>query len=370
MGAAAIVAYGTHPLIAQHAHGLQIIMLARRLEWPLVTICLLFCIALLVLVIAGKRKAWWLIGLAPILALFAHHFMPPAASRLYVVEFTPAGEQPAPAEDAWVVGVIFEGQSYALPYAALYTTPVVFLTDYDKRMMVIWSAYANRAIAYRVARELKPRDLEIVSTPANTLLLYDTRLGQFIYGLTARTNTDQKPVGLLQPVATYKMTWPAWRKLHPDTQILREYGQGVHPAWPILPKEPATLVDGLPAETRVALVEAPTRTAIASDKLNKPLLNTLAGKNRVLILRDPQTHQLRAFDRQVQEDMFPTFKPGSNKQVPEAFMSETDSGSWWSADGKAVAGPLKGSELKELIVEPDLYWGVMKYWYPDLEITK
>ena len=57
-GAAALLALGTHPDLAYHAHGLACIMLTRRLEWPLVLLALLPCVGVLLLVISGKKRVW------------------------------------------------------------------------------------------------------------------------------------------------------------------------------------------------------------------------------------------------------------------------------------------------------------------------
>src|SRR5689334_11792725 len=80
------MAYGTHPDWAQFEYGLPVIMLARRLQWPLVALSLILCIALIALVIAGKRRAWWLIGLAPVLALFMHRFTKGPAVQFAVLD--------------------------------------------------------------------------------------------------------------------------------------------------------------------------------------------------------------------------------------------------------------------------------------------
>src|SRR5438477_1610029 len=72
--AAGIVAYGTHPNVIQLPHGLGLILLARRLEWPLFSLSLILAVALFALVISGRRRIYWLLGLAPILALYYHHF--------------------------------------------------------------------------------------------------------------------------------------------------------------------------------------------------------------------------------------------------------------------------------------------------------
>jgi hypothetical protein len=375
-GAAATIAYGTHPGWADDSvNGLRMIMLARRAEWPLVAFSLLNCLALLGLVISSRRRAWWLIGLAPVLALFIHRYAPSGRQQIWVLEspqFLAAHEQPnLLADDTWIVGVVFAGQAYALPYWALYTTPVVFITDYDKRMIVMWSARANRAVAYTIARELKARDLEIVTTPADTLLIYDRRLGQFIVALTGEVPGGGKPVGLLQPIETVKTTWNNWAKLHPQTSVLRGYRMSPDaPSSPILPRLSGRLIDGMSAEARIAMIGTAPPVAIPAEPTDQALLHRRAGARRLLILRDPHTGRLRAFDRNVNQDMFPSFEPATIDRLPMAVMTDSDSKSWWTADGKAIDGPLKGAQMTELPAEEDLYWGVIKYWYPELTLAE
>src|SRR4051812_47949317 len=137
--AAAVVAYGVHPDLAQYSSGLETIMIARRLMWPLISVALILCIALIGLVIAGKRRAWWLIGLAPVLALFVHRFGPGSPGPTAVVEnppFVEANDADAPEAGDYVVGLIFADRAYAFPYRALFARPVVSLIDYDKRMLL------------------------------------------------------------------------------------------------------------------------------------------------------------------------------------------------------------------------------------------
>ncbi|WP_428937061.1 DUF3179 domain-containing (seleno)protein [Fontivita pretiosa] len=373
-GAATIIAYGTHPGWASSpTQGLEYIMLARRLDWPLIVLCLGLCMALLGLVISGRRRVWWLIGLAPVLALFVHRFAPSRGlDRLYILEnpvFVDASQGRLP-DDAWIVGVVFEDQAYALPYAMLYSSPVVFITDYDKRMMLLWSASANRALAYTITRDLKPRDLEIVSAPLDTLLLLNRRLGQFIIALTGMTVDGQKPVGLGQPLPTVKTTWSIWRRAQPATKLLYAYQHRDAPAAPLKPRAVTGIIDGLPAHTPVAVVTTSPPLAIAPDSVtaNRPL-NTLAGQTRLLLVRDPATDRLRGFDRHVNEDLFPTFAARTDPRRNVALV-DSDSQSQWTLDGRCINGPLAGQRLREISVEQDVYWGVLKTWYPQLQLAR
>jgi hypothetical protein len=79
---------------------------------------------------------------------------------------------------------------------------------------------------------------------------------------------------------------------------------------------------------------------------------------------------LRAFDRHLKEDLFLTLKPirRPSRKHPDAALIDSDSESLWTLDGRAVDGPLKGERLREISVDDGLYWGVMKFWIPDLQL--
>ena len=50
---------------------------------------------------------------------------------------------------------------------------------------------------------------------------------------------------------------------------------------------------------------------------------------------------------------------------------DSDTNSEWTIDGVEVEGPkeMHGLALKPLQVEDDLYWNVMKFWYPGLHLA-
>jgi hypothetical protein len=301
--------------------------------------------------------------------LFFHQFSPWGNQKLYITEFV-AADQPALRDEDWVVGLEFGDQAYALPYRSLYSMPIVFLTDYDKRAMVMWSAHADRASAWTVSREFKPRDLEIVSTPLDTLLLFDKRLGQFIIALNGQTPLGEKPIGLEQPIATTKTTWAIWAKAHPTTKVLAGYDfLADAPSSPVLPSDATGSVDGLAGGTAIAVVTTSVMAAVPENAITHEPSNLVAGQTRLLVFRDA-SNQMHAFDRNAKEDLFLTFVPKMSRKVKDAVMIDSDTNSWWTIGGKAVQGPLMGTQLKELPIESDLYWGVTKRWYPQATLAR
>jgi hypothetical protein len=371
---ASVVAYGTEPAWAQYPHGVEFIMLARRLEWPLVSLSILLSIALIALVVAGKRRAWFLIGLGPVLALFGHRFASqPMGSG---IEEDPSFTQPVDArvsDDDYVVGLSFGDNDYAYPYAALFWRPVVLQTDHDQRMLLIWSAYANRAVAFSISHDLKARDLEIVSSPANALLLYNGRLGQFINGVTGQTSRGQKPEGFLSPIATWKMPWRQWLALHPATVVmsLPPDSPAHSPTTPILPAYPLppTAWDR-PPDTPIAILGSARPAAIESAAIDARPFNLDVDGVPIFVVRPSSGDAAAAFDRRLPDDLRPRFDSFTSTRWPTARFIDLDTNSKWSADGAWIDGlkELKGKKLAKVPIDDDLYWGVMKFWYPQLAL--
>jgi hypothetical protein len=379
--ASAFMSYGTHPVWAHSTHGLALILWTRRLQWPLIAFTLVMCVALLVLIVSGKRRAWWLIGLAPILALFAHKFHTAPGFALNVTDtpaFVSADAAPFLADETYVVGVMFNDQPYAFSYPVLFNTPCVIVQDREKKMVLFWSADANRAVAARVDLDLRARDLEVVSTPANSILVYNSRLGEFIVGVTGKTPDGQSPDGFHESLQVVKTTWAQWRDAFPKTHVMApppgNVGHGIAaPAGPILPRFPMPDVfNGLDPETRIAVVQTTPPAAIEADALTGAPANLTIGKEPVLLVRDGPGQSIRAFDRRIDGDFYVRLKPHHDAKKPSLIYFDPGSNSYWSHNLIALEGgpELKGKRLSRIAIDEGLYWGVMKYWYRDLQLYK
>ena len=378
---AGVVAYGTNAFWAQYPHGIELILWSRRLEWPLVTVSLLLCLVLLGLIVSGRRRAWWLIALGPVLALFAHRFVTDPSGAYRIVEnptFVASEQAQSLADDDYVVGLRFGDASYAYAYATLYRNPVVIQSDHDKRLMLMWSAFANRAVARTVTREIKARDLEIVSTPANALLLYNRADGQFINALNGRAMDGQKPAGFGSPVAVSTMTWRDWRALNVDTKVMTQTpGDSGSPRGPILPAcpMPPAILD-YPANTRIVVVGMTQPAALRSDQIGPEPQHVEVDGEPAFVFRERADKPARAFSCHLKKlELFPRFHLDTAHRYSGAMFIDTDTDSGWSASGAWVDGlkemkhQMKGMRLTPLPVQDGLYWGVMKFWYPDLKLT-
>jgi hypothetical protein len=373
--AAGFLGYGIHPALAQYPHGLEIILAARRYQLPVAALVVILCVSLIALVISGKQRAWWLVGLGPIVALLAHRFAGDPNSVFLVntqPSFVFAEQARFVGDDDWVVGIQEDGEATAYPYAALYPAPLVVQMGRLSPMVLMWSPFANRALAVHVDRSIKSDEMQVVSMPANTLLVYNSRIGQFINGVTGLTNKGAKPDGFGQEIGTIKTTWKEWRTMHPDTKVLVppifEDGAPTRPVLPIFPMPPVG--DSADSSGTVALFDGATPFAVRDDEILSTPTNFASDSQSVLLLRDRRSGLLRAWDRQVDTDLYPTFHAHKFTKFPDATMIDSDSNSPWTADGRALDGPLKGKKLKTVAVDDQVYLRVLRVWWPRLRVVE
>jgi hypothetical protein len=369
---AVLFAYGTEPSWAAHGpRGLELILWAHRFQWPLVMLSVVLCIGLGVAVIAKKSSVVWLLGLLPVLFLFAHKYTDGPAKGLYCQQdpaLVSAADVPVGDANELVVGVVLDSQPYAFFYSALHRTPVVVASVRDRRMALFWSEYANRAQVFTTARDFRADDLEVVCSPDNALLVYNTRLGQFINGVTGLTLSGQIPTGLLEPIPVIKTTWQAWDAAHPDTRVMQGSDAGF--TQPLQPRFAMPGTDPAISDTRhICVVAATQPIAVPSEAIGTRPLNLTSGLTSLLLVR--VNGVVRAFNRELPGDLVPRFAPGSDAKHKNVAWVDSDTNAGWSSAGAEVDGPqeMHGLVMSPIPVEEDLYWNVMKFWYPQLHLA-
>ncbi|MCG6926599.1 MAG: DUF3179 domain-containing protein [Acidobacteria bacterium] len=141
-------------------------------------------------------------------------------------QFVPAVEADIP-EDAWVFGVVVEGQARAYSLNLLNHHETVNDRVGDKPFAVVWCPLANAAAVY--GRRYEGRDLAfepdggllnatLVVRDRETDSLWSILTGDAIEGKLQGTRLDQWPVG-------EKVRWREWREEHPDTLVLSVDGR-------------------------------------------------------------------------------------------------------------------------------------------------
>jgi hypothetical protein len=377
IASALVLAFGTNPDLGRFHHGVDFIMNVRRLQGPLILVSILPCVILIVLVILNKRRAWWLLGLAPVLALFAYRFSFAQQRFFSVAEVTTdsmlrVDEVSFLRDEDWIVGVVVDGEAYAYPYSALFATPAVVHTDRDKRWLIVFSPFANYSSGWIVERILRGRDMEIVSMPANATLVYSRQFGEFINGITGLNQDREIPPELKSPLRTHRMTYAQWRAKFPDTHIMPPVGANTShlPPAPVKPLYPMPR-DTPPIERSIAIIPTTQPIAIATNDISTIPANLNDGSLSFLIFRDAQTGEIRAFDRKLEDDLIPRFRL-NDKPGRRAWMVDSDTNTGWDSRGFAVEGELGKDKrrLRAIEIQTDLSWGIMKYWIPELKLVK
>ena len=374
---AGVLAYGTDPYWGQFHRGMGLILFTQRLQWVLLTVSLLCCLAVVGMIVIGGRRVFWLIALGPVLALFAHRILSNPMRQFAILDNPPGVHADAAnflRDEDDIVGITLKDAAWAYPYATLYSGPVILQSSHEQRFIVLWSAFANRALAFKVDYEVRFNELSIASMPANALLVYNARSGQFINGITGLTTRGEKPSGFHAVIQTQKMTWGQWKALHPETQVVPSRDSRREPSAPVLPRH--ALPDGTahhsttqPSTERVIFVATTRPVAIPVAAVNAAPANVAVGETQILMFRDGASGVLHAFDRHVDGDLCPFFHRKIDPKHIAVALEDNDSGSVWSAEGKCLDGPFKGKQLQHVPVEDGVYWGVMSYWYPDVTWT-
>jgi hypothetical protein len=89
----------------------------------------------------------------------------------------------------------------------------------------------------------------------------------------------------------------------------------------------------------------------------------MVGPVPIMIVLGDDKRSARAFEREVDEKRLEFFqKTDSGFQLVDA-----ETGSTWNFEGKAIAGPLAGRQLKKVFVLED-YWFDWRIYHPDTAI--
>lgn len=175
--------------------------------------------------------------------------------------------------------------------------------------------------------------------------------------------------------------WREWRRLHPDTLVLKPlpgYADRI-------PEKNQMIREGLtgggeipPGGTPTADARLKPRTMVLgldvgganeafplSVLRDARVINETLGGQPVLIVHQPDSDTTTAFLARVKGKQL-QFSP-ANAQATA--LTDKETGSRWDAYGKCIAGRLKGSQLPSLILEPE-YWFAWSEFHPGTGIYR
>ena len=170
-------------------------------------------------------------------------------------------------------------------------------------------------------------------------------------------------------------TWGAWRKLHPQTLVLKPLpgyaerlaaenkiiNQGIFFGGGPAPAGAFGHDNRLPPRTEIFGLE------IGSEAKAYPLsalrqvhvVNDVVGGEHVLIVYQPESETTTAFLAQYHNKALRFEAVGSQAQI----LTDLQTHSRWNAYGLCISGRLEGARLKSLILEPE-FWFAWSEFHP------
>jgi len=105
---------------------------------------------------------------------------------------------------------------------------------------------------------------------------------------------------------------------------------------------------------------------VAALQKQSPIIDVIGSTAIVLVLGDDH-RSVRAFERTVDSrrlEFFQKTEQGSNEPL---HLVDVETNSTWNFEGRAIAGPLAGRQLKKVSILED-YWFDWRNYHPDTTI--
>ncbi len=294
-------------------------------------------------------------------------------------EFVAAPEATFLQDDDILLGVASGTVAKAFPAADLAQHGAVSDRLPDGPISVTWCVVCNTGVVFRA--EVKGRTLHFH---------YDRMVGANEVHKDSETGTSwQQATGeaiegplkgmRLQLYPSERTTWAAWRRRYPHTMVLkplpgylerlpsrsrriREYTR-VGPAG--APEGALTLDGRLPARETVAGLEVGHETVaypFSALRIAR-VVNDRVGGLPIVIVHQPSSDTTTAYEARAKGTVL-TFQAANDDA---SALTDRGTGSTWNAYGLCLEGPLKGTQLKHVILVPQ-FWFAWSQFRPGTRV--
>lgn len=288
-------------------------------------------------------------------------------------EFVPA-EEAGLDDDEPVVGVTINGESRAYSVYLLNHHEIVNDRIGDTAFAVTWCPLANLAVVYN--REIDDKEYTFgVSGKLlkNTLVMFDYETESFwpiVYGEAVDGELAGRKLNSIP--GCQKVPWGAWKKLHPDTQVLSYHGSRTigYDVYGDYHKNedtgifPATNVDTrLGIKTNIIGIEVNGKhKAYPFYLFNKTTIITDEFESmNLLVYRNKDTGTIHVYDRQIGEMVIDFEK---NKSDTTDSVTNT---TWDLENGIGIKGNMTGKTLRPVNFLT-VYWFVWADYFHNTEV--
>jgi hypothetical protein len=319
----------------------------------------------------------------PALAQIPQGTQPPLAPMPYTAihhpEFVAASEATFLQDDDILLGVASGKVAKAFPAADLTQHGAVADQLPDGPISVTWCGVCNTGLVFRA--DVKGRTLHFqydrmvganeVQKDLETGTSWQQASGEAIDGPLKGTRLKLYP--------TVRTTWAEWRKRYPHTMVLKPlpgYAERIESrsrrikdvtrAGPEgAPNGALTLDNRLPARETVAGLEV-GRESVAypfSQLRIARVVNDRVGGLPIVIVHQPSSDTTTAFDARAKGKVL-TFQAANDEA---SSVIDRDTRSTWNAYGLCLEGPLKGTQLTQVILVPQ-FWFAWSQFRPGTRV--
>ena len=317
---------------------------------------------------------WILVCLTP---LAAQAPLPYVA--VHQPEFVKAADATFLQDDDILLGVASGKVAKAYPAADLAQHGAVADRVPDGAISVTWCGVCNTGLVFR--SEMKGRTLHFqydrmvganeVQKDAETGSSWQQATGEAIDGPLKGARLTLFP--------TVRTTWGEWRRRHPHTLVLKPM-PGYAERMPVLSTRiknatrvgPAGAPNGaLKPDDRLPARETVAGLEIGRDTIAFPftalrasrVINERVGGVPVLVVHQPSSDTTTAFDARARGQTLQFDAANADAGA----LTDRQTGSTWNAYGLALEGPLRGTQLKQLVLVPQ-FWFAWSQFRPHTRV--
>jgi hypothetical protein len=260
-------------------------------------------------------------------------------------------------DDEIVIGVVANGEARAYPVNLMWKPENEVLNDTlgGQPVAATWCPIAHSAGVYDRTAEGGPLELGAIGLEKGVFILYDRQSGSWWSQVTGRGVRGPRRGGTLAKRHSTLTTWGLWRRLHPGTTVFADPGRPGRRRFteeslnritqagggPVLNEDLVVAVEGS-SSARAYLLRRLAQERVVHDVVDgRPIL--------VLLAEDGVTARVL---RRTAGGRTLTFTAAAGDRLRDA---ETGS-SWDALTGRALAGPLAGQRLGEVVFTYALWY--------------
>ena len=285
-------------------------------------------------------------------------------------------------EDDLVLGYVSQrGVAFAYPHKILDLHEIV--NDVIEGVPVLASYCPLCASGVVYSRELEGGVLLFGNTSAlyeSDLVMYDHQTGSYWFQVIGEAIVGPLTGRRLRPLPSVTTTWARWKELYPDTKILSQnlgltdplfyhrdrfkgYDKEVNRERFAFPVSKDKLDDRLRPGDRVFAIQVGEshKAYLLTGRSEEVVNDEVAGEGVVIIVRaegPTGSAYLRSLD-----DQLLTFT------LSQGVLQDNETGSRWDDSGRAISGPLAGSQLTAVPSRAS-FWFSLVGSLPGIELNK